>query len=321
MSNTPIAVRTNDQLDESLLLGHILFMTIDDLKIHKDDLASLFAKHNLSKSFLPGEIKAHDAYRRASSKAASTIEIDYNGAKHKARLLVREVKKDQNGVVRHLIRELIDEKNVVTEYATVGKLNFDRKTELMDIGWDNNYLGEYDYKQVLEDTNALFLEWTQFHTKDTVRNIANKVVKSMHPVSIMQGGRAQFVPKINRDLLYNLKGLVAELPGGSIAEVIPMVDTVDQRDLITKNLEREVLADVDSLLNDFTVILQNPTVRKGQVQRYASHFVALQEKTSKYEALLQSKMTVLQQQLMEALQKVQSTPVDDEEQEEQLPGA
>lgn len=312
-TNNAIAVRTNEELDESLLLGHILFMTVDELKVHKDDLASLFAKHNLSKNFLPHEIKAHDAYRRASSKAAQTLEIVFNGAPQKARLMVREVKKDHDKVHRHLIRELIDEKNIATEYATVGKMIFNRSTELMEITWDSAYLGEYAYDTVLHETEDLFMEWTQFHTKDTVRNIVNKVVKSTHPVSIMQGGRAQFIPKLNRDILFNLRNMVRELPGGSLAEIIPMIDTIDQRELITKNLEREVLAEVDNLLGDFSELLKNSSVRAGQVKRYASAFVELQEKTTKYEGLLQSKMGVLQRQLTEALAKIQSTPVEDGE--------
>ncbi|MNQ62477.1 hypothetical protein D3C85_768220 [compost metagenome] len=311
--NMPVAVRTNEELDESLLLGHILFMTVDELKVHKDDLASLFAKHSLSSSFLPNEIKPHDAYRRASSKAAQSIEVNYNGSVQKARLMVREVKKDNDKVHRHLIRELIDEKNIATEYATVGKMIFNRSTEMMEIDWDRSYLGEYNYTQVLIETQDLFSEWTQFHTKDTVRNIVNKVVKSTHPVSIMQGGRAQFIPKLNRDILFNLRNMVRELPGASVAEIIPMIDTVDQRELITKNLEREVLADVDTLLGDFAELLKNSSVRAGQVKRYAAAFVELQEKTAKYEGLLSSKMDVLQRQLGQALSKIQSTPVEDGE--------
>jgi hypothetical protein len=309
---TPIAVQTNQQLDPQLLLGHILFLSMDEVKIHKDDLGTLFKKHNVSSSFLPHEIKPHDAYRRASSKAQGPIEVDVNGQKYKARLLVREVKKDTKRVLRHLVRELIDEKNEETKYATVGKIIYDRGNEAMDISWDPGFLGEYDYKKVLEDTRDLYVEWTQYHTKDTVRNIFNKVVKSMHPISITSGGRAQFIPKMNQDLLYSLKGVVEELPGASLAEIIPMIDTVDQRNLITKNLEKEVLYDVDKLLEDFSVLLQSgQPLRSSTVKRYAQAVVELQSKTQEYESLLSNKMTVLSQQLMAALGKVQSAPTDE----------
>lgn len=309
-----VATRNSlDELDPSMLLGHLLFLNLDEVKIHKDDLATLFAKHQLSSTFLPEEIKPHDAYRRASSKAAQTIEVNVNGAVQKAKLLVRETKKDDKIVVRNLVRELLDEKNADANYVTVGKMTFDRKNEAMQISWDANFLGEHDYKKVLEDTSDLYTEWTQFHTKDTVRNILNRVVKSMYPVNIMQGGRAQFIPKANTDLLYNMKAVVEDLPGGSLAEVVHMVDTADQRSLITKNLEKEVLYDVDRLLNDFGELLTQPTIRSSTLKRYARAVIELQEKTSEYEKLLSSKMDVITLQLQTALTKVQSVKATDSE--------
>lgn len=313
---TPVAVRTNQQLDPSLLLGHILFLSMDEVKIHKDDLSDLFKKNQVSSSFLPHEIKPHDAYRRATSRAQGAIDVTIGGQTQKARLLVRETKKDDDIVVRNLVRELLDEKNAEADYVTVGKLTYDRKNEALNISWDSNYLNEYDYKRVLEDTQDLYAEWTQYHTKETVRNIFNRVVKSMHPISIATGGRAQFIPKMNQDLLYSLKAIVEELPGNSLAEVIPMIDTVDQRDLITKNLEKEVLYDVDKLLEDFSELLQGgSTLRKSTVKRYAQMVVSLQAKTQEYEGLLSSKMTVIQQQLAQALTKVQSNLLDEDAEE------
>lgn len=314
MTTSPMAVKSNKDLDPSLLLGHILFLSMDEVKIHKDDLGDLFKKHQISSSFLPNEIKPHDAYRRATSRAQGAIEFTVNGKIQKARLLVRETRKDDNIVVRNLVRELLDEANADANYATVGKLTFDRKTEALNISWDTSYLGEYDYKKVLEDTQDLYNEWTQYHTRDTVRNIMNRVIKSMHPVSITSGGRAQFIPKVNQDLLYSVKAVVEELPSKSLAEVIPMIDTADQRSLLTKNLEKEVLYEVDKLLEDFSQVLNGSTVRKSTVKRYAAMVVELQSKTQEYEGLLQSKMGVLNQQLAQALSKVQSTQTaeDDE---------
>jgi hypothetical protein len=308
----PVAVRSNKDIDPSLLLGNLLFLNMTDLTIHKDDLTNLFKKHNLPLTFMPNEIKPHDAYRRATQRAAQAIEINYNGAKTKAKLLVREVVADQKKVERHLVREVIDTQQQKPLYISAGKMIFNRDTELMEISWDPGYLTEYDYKQVLTDIQTLYTEWTEYHTKDTVRNIVNKIVKSMHPVSVMQGGRAQFIPKVNQDMLYDLKSMIEELPGGSIAEIIPMIDSTDQRDLITKNLEQEVLADVDRLLNDFNEVLQKETIRKDTFKRYAAAVIELQEKTEKYENLLASKMEVLNQQLRAALSKVQSAAEDAE---------
>ena len=307
-----VAVQTNKELDQSLLLGHLLFLSMDEVKIHKDDLGLLFQKHQISSSFLPHEIKPHDAYRRATSRAQGPIEVMINGKHHKARLLVRETKKDDKVVVRNLVRELLDEQNAEADYVTVGKLTFDRNNDSLNISWDANYLGEYDYKKVLEETRDLFNEWTQFHTKETVRNIMNRVIKSMYPVSITNGGRAQFIPKMNQDLLYSLKAVVEELPGNSLAEVIPMIDTVDQRSLISKNFEKEVLFEVDKLLEEFAEIIKGGAIRKSTLKRYAGLVVEMQGKTQHYESLLQNKMSVLNQQLTTAMNLVQTAQTDEE---------
>lgn len=90
-----------------------------------------------------------------------------------------------------------------------------------------------------------------------------------------------------------------------------MIDTTDQRSLITKNLEKEVLYDVDKLLNDFAEVLQQPTIRSSTLKRYAQAVVELQQKTAEYENLLSSKMETINLQLQSALTKVTSAQPTD----------
>ena len=61
---TLTAVRQNDQLNPDSLLGYLEFHALPDLQIRKDDLATLWTKHNLPHEFLPGEIRPCDAFRR-----------------------------------------------------------------------------------------------------------------------------------------------------------------------------------------------------------------------------------------------------------------
>ena len=296
--------KTNDEIDESLILGHIVFNSIDDLKIHKNDLADLFDKYGISRSYLPHEIKTHDAFRRSTAQAHRTLEVQFNNTPYKAKLLVREVKCDDKKIVRHLVRELLDAKNETTDYATIGKFIFDRNTESLTVSYDGAYLTEYNYKSILKEIYDLYNEWTQYHTRDTVRNIVTRIIKSMNPVSIMQGGRAQFIPKYNYSTLSALKQVIHELPGDSVIEIIPMIDSIDQRNLISKNLEKEIMSDSKKLMEDFSEVLKSKYIRKDTVKRYAQNFVELQNKATQYESLLDQNMSLIKTQLSQILSKI-----------------
>lgn len=307
------AVRSNAEIDASELLGFLEFHTISDLRIHKDDLGAIFNKNGLDPKFMPQEIKPHDAYRRATAKATSTVSIDFNGKPSEARLMVREVKADNNMVIRHLVRELVDKKNEQLGYATVGKFILQKKSGMMDISWDSSFLSEYEYDVLLADIQALYNEWTQFHTKDTVNNIVRRVVNDMNHVSIMPNGRATFIPRNQRATLENLRGVIDDLKdyhtgaNPSIMELIPMMDTSDQRDMVKRRAEMQLSEEANMLLADFADLLAKDTASVKTVQRYAKRVVDLQVRLGEYEDLIQNKMTVLSNQLQDAMKKITTT--------------
>ena len=314
MLNQATAVRTTKDIPAEELLGYLTFINIEDVRIHKDDLGQLFDDNKITRTFLPHEIKAHDAFRRATSKASATIEIDNNGAKQTARLLVREVKTDNKQVIRHLVREIVDSKNEVLDYATVGKMVFDRQNQLMNVSWDSEYLSEYAYNNHLNDINALFIDWTQFHTRDTVRSIVTKIVGSMNPVSVQRGGRATFIPKYSKELLLNLKEMVSKLPGNtSSIEILPLIDAEDVREMVARRAEEAMAADVQDVLDSFTGLLStNQQITPDQMKRYTAKFIQVQDRVKQYQGLLNRNLTVINKQVQEALTRVGEVPVKEE---------
>lgn len=307
------AVRSNAEIDASELLGFLEFHSIGELRIHKDELGTIFNKNGLDPKFMPQEIKPHDAYRRATGKATSTVSIDFNGKPSEARLMVREVKADSNMVIRHLVRELVDKKNEQLGYATVGKFILQKKSGTMDISWDSSFLSEYEYDVLLADIQALYNEWTQFHTKDTVTNIVRRVVNDMNHVSIMPNGRATFIPRNQRATLENLRGVIDDLKDyhtgntPSVMELIPMMDTSDQRDMVKRRAEMQLSEEANMLLADFADLLAKDTASVKTVQRYAKRVVDLQVRLGEYEDLIQNKMIVLSNQLQDAMKKITDT--------------
>ncbi len=312
---TTTVVKTNDQLDPSILLGHLEFHYIPDLKIHKDDLTKLFTKNNLPLSYMPNEIKPHDAYRRATATAAQTLEIQYDGNTKTAKLLVREVACDNKRVMRHLVREVIDQAQEKPMYITVGKMEYDRDNELMRVSWDSSFLVEYDYKGIVQSIEALFTEWTQYHTKDTVRTIVTRMIKETNPVSIMSRGKAVFIPKSSTDRLKDIKALVEDLHPWAIEptamDLLPMIDTVDQRNFIGNRLQGDVVHEANELMADFAELLsKRGALRLKTVQNYTKQIMDLRNKVDDYEVLLGATMTTLNQQLQLALTNIQIAPLE-----------
>lgn len=308
------AVRTNADIDSGELLGFLEFHSIGDLRIHKNQLGDIFDKNGLDSKFLPREIKPHDAYRRATKQAQSTIDIDGDdGKKQKARLLVREVKTDNNMVIRHLVREIVNSKDEVLDYNTVGKFIFQRKSGTMDTSWSPDFLDEYPYDVLIEDIKNLFTDWTEFHTRETVSNMVRRIINDMNNVSIMPNGKATFIPRNQRHTLENLRGMIDDLEdyhqngGESVMEVIPVIDTVDQREMVQKRVESQLSGEANQLLADFAELLKADTTSVKTVQRYAKRVVDLQDRLDEYETLIQRKMGVLSNQLSDALARIQTT--------------
>jgi hypothetical protein len=306
MTQQATLVRDQSLVGSADLLGYLSFPAIEDVRIHKDDLGKLFDQYQLSRSYLPHEIKPHDAFRRASKTLEGQIKIlDAFGHQQSARLLVREVLHDAKRIVRHLVREIVDSKNEVLDFATVGKIELDRTSTLVSVSWDTGYIAEYGYDTMLHQTQALYTDWTQYHTKDTVRNIVNRVITSTNPVTVQKGGRATFIPRNAENILFCLRDMVKELPSSapSSIEVLPLIDTVDTRDLIGRRAEESIKEEVHELMANFqSIIAAGGNVSRDLIKRYAQKFVTIRGRIEEYEVLIHGQMSSVGHLLRAALQ-------------------
>jgi len=308
-----------NEINPNTILGYIEMHSISDIKIHKTDLEHLFWTHGMSTTHLPEKIKPHDAFRRATHTAQQSIKIN-NSDSPNARLLVREVVCESDRIVRHLVREIVDSHNEVLDYATVGKFEFSRESERMYYSWDHAYLDEYNYVSILQEIEQLFLEWTQYHTKDTVRNIVNRIVESMNPVGFMARGKAMFIPKHQAENLKSLKSIIDDLSFYAhetdqkpIMEIIPMIDTVEQRNLLHRRIEIEISDGLDSVITEMRQALQNRgTLRASTVERYINNVRDLKRKAKDYEELLAVRLEIVQTQIEEAFDNIEAYVETDE---------
>jgi hypothetical protein len=310
MSIIAINPKKESQINPDNLLGYLEFHSIPDLRIHKADLATLWAKHSLSNEFLPGEIRACDAYRRATAKTTQTVTVNWRGGQYTAKLMVRELKSNAQEIVRLLVREVLDTKNEVLDYAVVGKMTFSRDQETMSIRAEYGYLNEFDYQMVLDQTVSTFNHYVSYHTRDTVRNIINKVIRSTNPVRIMPRSQGKFVPKRCHGTLLSLQALLRDIEAYAnnqdcCLDIIPIVDTAEQRQLVTRRVKAELGAEMDELVSELAEQLKtaDKSISIETAQRMAQRAQDIQKRALEYEKMLNVRLTVLRSQLMEFINR------------------
>lgn len=311
-----MAVNTNNQINPDLLLGYLEFHSIPDLRIPKADLAALWSKHGLPMLFLPGEIRPCDAFRRATASAQKTVQVNWKCSQYTAKLLVREVKSDPAEIVRLLVREIVDSKNEVLDYAIAGKVTFERSNGTVKTWSDWQLLSEYGYDSILRHMEYTYNEFISYHTRDTVRNLINKVLRSTNPVSIIPHSQGKFIPKRNHGLLMGLKALFSDLRRYSKGEdcnmdLIPMVNTADQRELVARRATIELTGELDTLVTELAEQLQKGNdTNINTVQRLTNRAIELQERAKEYEKLVNVRLNVLRSQLTAFINRVKIVPAE-----------
>lgn len=304
-------------------LGNLVWYSLRDVRIKREELAKLFSKHGISHTHLPPEIRAPDAYRRATS--------DINQRQHKPLpdgtfevLMVREVASTGDEIVRHLISEIRDSKNKKLSYEQVGTLIFRRDNE----DYSTHAL-KPEVEQIIKESEANFKEYLQYYTGKHIREMVHGMVMGTLPVNVRPGGGVFFISKNHEALVSSLEGLVAELnqykapntyDADGIFESVPVLDLEKQRKLIFDKYESQCAASVDGTLQELAELLKGgkaPT--KSVLADYVDRMKDLKEGIGKYEALLEKDLTIarmkcqlLQEQVKALLDKAATPPATKE---------
>lgn len=299
--------KSNKDIDGNMLLGYLFFYNLGEMKLTEQQLEDAFNRNNVSTSFIRKIGKA-DAFRRASSKTERSVVVNYNGEQRKALIDVDEVKSDSDGIIRIVGRKVVDAKNADIDYVKIGKINFVRSSEQVFTKLEPGYGMEYFYEDIMTGIKQRYTEWSTFHTKETVRNITNTILKSMHPVNLLDTGLCKFIPKTNKQLLYDLKDLINDLSqfgAGNVFEIIPVIDTDEQRQLVGSAAEREVKNDLEEFVQELKdKLINQPSLSSKTVTSYVQRFKELSSKVNEYENLLGCYMQTLNQQIVQALDYV-----------------
>ena len=293
MSN--VLCKTNQEIPQDMLLGNLLFTNLIDMRIPVADLISIFQSNNIPDSYVR-TISEADAFRRASSSIKNRILL-LNAATEKVRVEVDEVKSDYEGIKRIIGVKKVDEVAEDISYQPVGEIIFNRTNNLCT-ATPLFAPGDVDYQAIrdlCDEVENKYQDWSVYHNKDTVRNIINRIISDTHPVNLMPTGLCKFIPQTSTDLLYNLKQALIEMQSyastptmsRNIMEIIPVIDTEEQRNLIEKNFTAEITDELFSFTQELKDVLQKKQVLSTRTANaYIEKFNILKAKAKEYESLL-----------------------------------
>ena len=318
MSN--VLCKTNQEIPQDMLLGNLLFTNLIDMRIPVADLISIFQSNNIPDSYVR-TISEADAFRRASSSIKNRILL-LNAATEKVRVEVDEVKSDYEGIKRIIGVKKVDEVAEDISYQPVGEIIFNRTNNLCT-ATPLFAPGDADYQAIrdlCDEVENKYQDWSVYHNKDTVRNIINRIISDTHPVNLMPTGLCKFIPQTSTDLLYNLKQALIEMQSyvstptmsRNIMEIIPVIDTEEQRNLIEKNFTAEITDELFSFTQELKDVLQKKQVLSTRTANaYIEKFNILKAKAKEYESLLGIYVDSIYTQIKDSLDLVDQNKDND----------
>ena len=308
--------QTNKDIPQEMILGNLLFTNLCDMKMSENELLNIFKSNNIPLNYVR-KISGADAYRRATAsvKNDSIIITEASGDKRKAKLEVDEVRCDNDSIKRIIGIKRVDQTNEDIAYDSIIEVVFLRDTN--SIGAiiavptsDTNYR---TYQDIADTITDRYNDWSVYHNKDTIKNVINRIIYDTHPINLMPTGLCKFTPASSSTLLYNLKNALQEMSAyrlnhnshGNIMEIIPVIDTDEQRNLVQENCSAEITEECLELVMDLKDIIANKkTLTTRAATGYVEKFRLLKEKTQDYENLLNVYMEAIHAQIANALQLV-----------------
>lgn len=302
--------KTNQSIPPEMLLGNMSFINLADMRIPHTDLENIFQANNIPSGYVR-KISAADAFRRASSSIKNRT-IFLNG--DKVVVNMDEVKNDKNGIKRILGIKRVDDIAEDIQYESMAEIYFNRANDSCST---TPLIGSVDpsytaIKDLCDEVFNNYAEWAVYHNKDTVRNIVNRIIGDTHPISLMPTGLCRFIPSSSTSLLYNLKDALGEMSAytingqsENIMEVIPIIDTEEQRNLIEKNFRAEITEELFEFTQELKDVLQTKqALTTRTATSYIEKFNMLRAKAKEYESLLGIYIESIYSQITEAVDLV-----------------
>lgn len=321
------------------LLGHLVYYSIFDSPVTPDQLELWFAELGLDKQYLPGPIRPVDAYEKVTGKAQRSYRLDgeldggprrraRDGKRHEATLLVREFFRDDQWIIRHVVREERNEEHAEhLEYeARVANCEFKRDGNPHAVAGAGSLVvtvdeaelgrlapGEQDeVRAFLKEIEEGYERHRLYLSGDRLRGMLRAYVEGLNAVRVRQTGGVYFLQRRHADTVAALRGLVSRFGAGSRFWRVPLPDDEEMREMVIAEFVERAREDLQKLAGEIDKARRGGRASARAIEKLYGRFRRLQEAKEQHAALLNTSiddadaaMQMVQAQLAALLSEAQ----------------
>jgi|GEM_PF-5616378 len=246
-----VAAMSREAIEQSgkSCIGFLYWSTVPQQKITRDELRDRLITSGLGEDYLPKEINAVDAFKRATSEAETKKVPSENG--QIKNYLVRNVSGSTDDLVqRNIVCEIVDphgKKLGYVEEAAV--LIYDKSSGRAYVSRSEEPMAE----ELAQEAIRRFEAYKSLYDEEAIRTIIRNALKTMAPIPLKLQGGNYFIPAQFEEKLRSLCifiGSLKEKSRGYMIDVFNKGEHVDMvREQVVEHL-RKINASVFSAIHD-----------------------------------------------------------------------
>lgn len=286
------------------LLGRLCWYTVHEKEVGINELKRQYELVKLPPEYLPKPIRSIDAFRRATSEL-EMVKIPYDDGSKKnlfINILVREVRTDNKIVVRQIVKEIVDSKNIKLSYQVVGEAVYERVSE--NIRCKAFATDDKHTKELLEKAKKLYTRYKEYYDGSHIRRMIRDIINKMNPTIVRPSGGVYFVPEEHAENLLKLRQLVQSL--GNEFFTIPLINDAETRDMIYQ----KYIDQVTTQIIEIKKLMDDEKTSTAELKMLFDNSKEILQQIEKYENLLQTNLldikeraNLLKTQLMQVLEQ------------------
>lgn len=306
--------------NDAPLLGHMVLYSVFEGHVTRDDLVAAFRELGLDEDLLPPPVREVDAFERVTGPNGVRVTYPLDdpratgpASRHGRRrgrqpvdaatLMVRPVRRDGELIVRHVVREIRDEKASSLKYDTqLATCTFHRASSegspegagTLDIRPNNTAIArlpeaeQETVREMLDAVGAAFRRRCTYLTSDKLRGVLRRYVESLDGTKIRPTGGVYFVNRRHSETLGKLRDLVKRFGQGSNFVRVPLPDQDEMREMIVAAFTTRAKEDLDQLAQD--IVAAQRSGKTEEAIALHQRFRALEETTEEHSELLSSSL-------------------------------
>lgn len=316
-----LAGREPKAASEDTLLGHLVWSSVSDaVRLTPAGLlAAIDSNLGDAESLLPQSPSPASALSRAAGASEvrlSRLTKDRNGSELSQETYANVLFRTAARGVKQMVTEILDASNNRLSYQPLagvslvdGSLKVERilDGDLLDVEVD-----------AAANLHAYYARETGKYDGEAVRRVLGRVLRDASAIPLRSSGGMYFIPRENAGRARQVLEFVEEVrksaedaPGkvarASAAMSVPLVDTVEYREVLADSLDEHVAKESKALISEMARLLKgDAAITTKRQTKFVERVKKLKADVASYEALLEIRATDARSNLDLAMKEAQA---------------